>query len=590
VAAAAVGESATQTAPGAAASDTSAGVNRDGGYTSTGTVAPPQLGKDKKARRARCLTLCKDQLLCRVRRERGIYLVSFAGGEIPAFYLACLRLLAAAGVIFITVWAWTRYSDPLGYRLVTLTGWGLIITALYFFFASVGYFLAVLASGRGKRVGRKLIRCDCRNERTKLLMTPSPSPSSSSSTSGQQTARPIDTIADVNYLLQQQQPSSSAGQAASTTPATADAILLLPTPLYRPVEKQWTIDNYPPAPQGSFLRRLQKVDFVVRGIVIMLWAFCTIEVVITILFWAGGGALGLLDFNGRTSSQIVSSALQHAMLPFLLVDLALSRMPVLPAHCLYLLLLYIAYLFANIMYTTVGPGPVYKNITWANGQSYGVAIAGGAILALAFGFSWFLSEVKRRACHYGDPRFYKRKVPSHLAGQQVAMVSLRAPASSTTTTTATVEGSGEAMVPSGRGGEAIEGVEAEQKEVPLPTVVAVEETGRRSVLVRVISPTPVMTEADATTTTPVRLVAGIPQDTFLPQPRTQQAAEDEMLAAVPVSLGHTPPSAALALVPVSRLASSSSSSRSGSAPASDVQSALREAKTKRTFEGGIGEV
>lgn len=345
----------------------------------------------KKAHRARCLALCKAQLLCRVRRERGIYLVSFAGGEVPAFWLALLRLLAAAGVIFITVWSWTRYSDSLGYRVSTLTGWGLIITALYFLFASIGFFLAVAAAGRCRRVFGKAARCDCRNERAKEAR-PFGATAASAAASADSSAPPLsarskaakDSIRDVPWL--------------AAAPADT-ALAVTPTPPFRPLERQWTIDNYPPVPPENadlrLLRFLQKFDGVWRGVVIVLWEFATIEVVITILFWAGGGALGLLDFNGRTTSQVVSSALQHAMLPFLLVDLALNRMPVLPAHVLYLLLLYFAYILVNVAYT-VSTEPVYKNITWANGTSYGVAIAGGAILALAFALSWFLAEVKRR--------------------------------------------------------------------------------------------------------------------------------------------------------------------------------------------------
>jgi hypothetical protein len=160
----------------------------------------------------------------------------------------------------------------------------------------------------------------------------------------------------------------------------------------------------------------QRLDSGWRGFAILFWAFAiSIEVVVTILYWGAGIAIGIDGgFEGRPANQIVSSVLQHVMIVPLGLDLLLlSRMPILPAHALWLLLLFLAYIFTNVMYTTVGPGPIYSNITWANGVSYATVFIGFAILYGAFFAAWAIAQTKRRCFHYGDPR---KRMPAAAVG------------------------------------------------------------------------------------------------------------------------------------------------------------------------------
>jgi hypothetical protein len=160
----------------------------------------------------------------------------------------------------------------------------------------------------------------------------------------------------------------------------------------------------------------QRLDSGWRGFAILFWAFAiSIEVVVTILYWGASIAIGIDGgFEGRPANQIVSSVLQHVVIVPLGLDLLLlSRMPILPAHALWLLLLFLAYIFTNVMYTTVGPGPIYSNITWANGVSYATVFIGFAILYGAFFAAWAIAQTKRRCLRYGDAR---KRMPAEAVG------------------------------------------------------------------------------------------------------------------------------------------------------------------------------
>lgn len=272
---------------------------------------------------------------------------------------------------------------------------------------------------------------------------------------------------------------SSAGGLSSALPFVR---LPPPTTLFDPHDAEWSIDNYPPVPvpgplrvgfpdrsQASALaapapapdqlsaakdpapassapdsgggiaasgspnskhslvskrvrmrRLLQRVDSGWRGAVILLWAFALpLEFVITLLFWAAGIALGAgSDFSGRPSDQVASSVLQHVVIVPLLVDLACNRVPVLPAHALYLSLLFLAYIITNVLYTTlVDAPPVYSEITWTNATSYYVTVIGFLLLYAAFALAWAVTRAKRAICGYGDSR--KRLAPGEVGRREL---------------------------------------------------------------------------------------------------------------------------------------------------------------------------
>lgn len=226
-----------------------------------------------------------------------------------------------------------------------------------------------------------------------------------------------------------------------------------PTTLFDPHDPEWSMDNYPriiiipeslkpQAPTGGpatgtaanlngtvsssghhagdasgkhsmlgrrahMCRALQRIDSGWRGAVILLWAFALpLEFVITLLFWAAGIALGAgSDLSGRPADQVASSVFQHIVLAPLLIDLACNRVPILPAHAVYLSLLFLAYIVTNVLYTTlVDAPPVYSNITWTNATSYYVTVIGFLLLYAAFALAWAVTRAKRACCGYGDAR------------------------------------------------------------------------------------------------------------------------------------------------------------------------------------------
>lgn len=133
-------------------------------------------------------------------------------------------------------------------------------------------------------------------------------------------------------------------------------------------------------------------------ITIVVWEVALVaEIVITVLFWAGSSAIDATFGQFPDGVQIASSTLQHTMLALLLVDFAASRMPVYPAHAVYVLVFAVIYLIVNAAYS-LGVEPVYAALTWRNATTAWVVLVGLAIFGVAHALAVAANYAKRRWC------------------------------------------------------------------------------------------------------------------------------------------------------------------------------------------------
>ena len=308
-----------------------------------------------------------------------VYCVFWSDSERWACALAVFRIFLGSGVIATSAWAWSgpkTARESLGLRMVELTSWGLLMTAIFFLSAGVAYVAArvKLGSGRGR-----------------LIATPAPVYNES--------AVPVASSAG-SYTYVESIPQAVAVAPSISGSGTRTMAPQAPPP--HPV--RLTADSAPPEEQlggAAWLRdrdrvsgmmrpppesRFEKLEDGWRRFVIVSWEVAfAFQFIITLGFWAAGPAFepsfSTGAFASETSAQIGSTVFQHAVFALLLMDACVNFIPAYLAHYAYLFIIIVCYLFANIMYTLIDT-PVYSAITWKNALSYY-----GLIIALVFLFA-----------------------------------------------------------------------------------------------------------------------------------------------------------------------------------------------------------